>query len=1754
MEKSETVKGGAGEGILLSGSMVDHFRIIGLIGRGGMGEVYLARDTKLGRKVALKRIHSEAIGSVDAVERFLFEAQVTAQFNHPHIVTIFAVGETPGGPYVALEYLEGETLRQRMESESLSLRECMRIGLAIAEGLKEAHGHGVLHRDLKPKNVMITKDGRLRVLDFGLAKVVAGPDASAEKVAAAMREPDAPLEDEASSAASMKGTKGTPRYMAPEQWDNKPSSGATDVWALGVILYEAVTGVHPFQGQSVNQLACQVCSPEPVPSAGSYKNVPLDLAGLIARCLEKDSRRRPTAAEVVGELERLLSGDGTKSVEELSPFRGFLPFTERHAGYFFGRDEEIAAFLERMREETVLPVVGSSGAGKSSFVQAGVIPRLREQGRWLVLRLRPGHKPFRALANRLLFREGTSRSKSAMAAVTGRAKDVSDKLAEAPHRSPWDESDRLVRELAEMPERLALLLADLAEDEDCRVLLFVDQLEELYTLASDETVRRAFMRALCTAADDPHGPVRVVFSLRDDFIGRMAEGPEARAALSRVTVLRSPGPAALKEILTRPVRKAGYGYDDDKLVEDMILSVRGEPSALPLLQFACHRLWERRDQDRRLLTRRDYEGIGGVGGALARHVDGVLEGLSPAQMRQVRSLFLRLVTLEGTRRVLSRRELLEGLGEEASEVLERLTESRAVLVRKSRIRGEPEAELELVHESLIQKWEPLARWIEESREEMAFLAEARQAAELWEKRGRRDEEVWQGDALREARQKMARCAEIVPDLVKRFMEAGEKKERRRLARRRTLWAALIGSFAAAALVAVVIALVVAGKERVAVQRWAEAQREGAQAAFMRGDFLEARAKLRSSLEKVDSPFARALWWRLQQEPLVWKKKISDGIWSVAFSPDGKTVAGGCMNKSVFLIDVKTMTMRVLRGHQDQVTSVGFSPDGKHVAAATWGGQVWYWDIDRQEAKVLSGHQGGVFGTAFTPDGSGLASAGDDGRIVVWGLPQGTKRMELTVAQTRVRAVDFSPDGSLLAAGTADNRILLLDAATGVKLKEITGHEGGVGTIDFSPDGKILVSGSQDQSVRLWDVAAGKELKVFKGHASTVYSVRFKPDGKQLASGSFDKSIRLWDAVSGKVVMEIPGLPGMVTGVSFSPDGRLMASSSDDGVLRLWDTTASGWQNRAPVHTGIVNSVSFSPDGKLLASAGNDGTVMLWDAVSGAPARVLSGHTNGVYEAAFSPDGRVLASGGVDQSIRLWDVASGAQIKSLWGHTGVIMSVAISSDGKQLASSGLDKDIRLWDLESGTLTRTLSGHTGAVRCIRFSPDGKLLASASSDDSIRLWDILAGGEPEVLLGHKDGVWALGFDPDGTFLASGGFDGTLRTWDLETGEGKILKQLGGRIYKLQVHPDGDRVGSPCSDGTAVIVNLSDGSSVYLRGHRSEVDYLSFSPDGSLVATSSDDGTVRLWEADTGKPVWRAPLMLGDPPVLFSHLGWTRLDGAAAGGKPRAARWPKAVEADARQAAVSADAGSLCLVTHDDSLELWDLEADERVLSHPLAHGGDVLAPGRGCVVLADGQARLVHPDGKLTSLADDAGGIALSGEEILVATKRKVLIFSAQGALVASYPSGVGVTAMLKTKDLLIVGYEEGNIELIPLDPARVKPSFSFENVPSSPALRLLPGPMQTLVGGYGNGLLGIWSLENGKLLYAIQLHGPVVHLLLGGGKIYAATELGDYRVVDIGVFYQDYCDLLRDIWKDVVVEWEAGLPRLSQPPEDHPCAAQ
>lgn len=1747
---SSTTAGTREEAKLLEvGTYVDHFRVMRLLGQGGMAQVYLARDTRLGRKVALKMIRPTALGTRDAVDRFLFEAKATALFSHPHIVTIYAVGEYQERPYVALEYLEGQTLKERLEEAPPSGREALRIAGAIAQALAEAHRRQLLHRDLKPENVIIPRDGRLRVVDFGLAKVLEDRDVTVR----ARECEDEPTDETDLFTSREEGLRGTPLYMAPEQWLGQAPTSSVDVWALGLILFEMLAGRLPYQASTAVDLAVQVCNPDPAPEPPEALALPNSISTLLARCLEKEPEQRPTAEQVADRLSELLDTRPAESLNsEESPFRGLLPFSERHAAFFFGREAELEAFLERLREEPMLPVVGPSGAGKSSFVQAGVIPRLREQGHWIVLRLRPGAHPMLTLAAKLSSGEST----------------VLDKTVPSIVPPPMEQEDvgsadeDLAAQLVATPKTLNLTLERLATQSQGRVLLFVDQLEELYTLCQDDQERRAFMTALCTGADDPQEPVRVIFTLRDDFLGRLAEGAEVREALSRLTLLRSPDTTALREILTRPVELVGYRYDDPSLVDDMIAAVGGEAVCLPLLQFVTRTLWDRRDRSEKLLLRSVYEEVGGVGGALAHHADGVLEGMSEGQVSLARHVLLLLVTAEGTRRTVPRTEVLEAVGARAEELLDRLVAARLISVRTARARPGSGSVLELAHESLIRSWGRLSRWVDESREELSLVNEIEQAAELWDRRGCRTDELWSDAALAETERRLSQMEPNLSERAARFLDAADHHRRQRLRRARTqqlLWSAGL-------LLITVIALGVAvafsrQRERAldqrarARQRWAEVQREGARYALERGELLEARARLRTSLQVHDSLQGRALWWQLEREPLRWNYRLSAAAYDVALSPDGQLLAVASQDEAIHLLDMATTEERALRGHDDQVFSVAFSPDGRTLASGTWSGELRLWNLDTGQFQRLEGHDDQVWVLSYSPSGELLASASYDATIKLWRPDNLDDPIVLEEHRAPVGGVAFSSTGEQLATTGFDSLLCLWSAPFDgpPQTKRVPLAQ----DIAFSPDDQTLALAGTDGAVRLVEADTLTQRRLLRGPEVEVNVVAFSHDGRRLATAGHDGSVVIWDLDRDEPWAVMPGDRDVIHALSWSPDDRQLVTVSFDGAVHVWDATTEVRPRPPSAHSGATRDAEFLASGARIASGGSDGTIRLWEVDSGRVTAVISGHDRVVSALAAAPTGVRLASGGDDHSIRVWNTDRAAEERTLTYHEDVINSLSYGPRGLRLVSGGADLSVVVWDLLRGTPARVFVGHRESVQDVAVSSDGLLAASASLDGTVRLWQLDAGQPGPILSEGTAGVWGVDFSPSGQQLVTADESGVVRLWDLEAGTSRVVGRQRGRIYSVAFSPDGRQLATAASDGLARLWDLDSGVATELRGHRAEVNSVAFSPDGTLLVTSSDDGTVRLWSTSTGRARWRAPLLVTDAQGsrLLTHRGWLELTGEARSSEPRPSEraWERRVEELGGLAAVDPSGRWLCLQSDDDQVELWDIRADRRVSRTGLPSVDQLLGHARGCLVRAGPSLRLLEVGGTPRTIrADGVEAVSTDGElsEVLVASGDRVILLSLEGEELWARQIGPRARVMRQFGDVLAVGFDDGAIELS--SPGAEVRAPSAEGTPSSAVVTLAEGPRSTLVAGFANGVYGLWELSSGAKLWQQHLHGSVHHLSFRGDHLVAATDLGDEQTLDLSPLHIDECELLRRVWRRVPAVWSRGAVRPAAPPRDHRCS--
>jgi TonB family protein len=291
-------------------------------------------------------------------------------------------------------------------------------------------------------------------------------------------------------------------------------------------------------------------------------------------------------------------------------------------------------------------------------------------------------------------------------------------------------------------------------------------------------------------------------------------------------------------------------------------------------------------------------------------------------------------------------------------------------------------------------------------------------------------------------------------------------------------------------------------------------------------------------------------------------------------------------------------LQTLSGHSYSVISVAYSPDGQTLASGSSDKTIELWNVKTGNLlQTLFGHSNWVNSVAYSPDGQTLASGSRDKTIKLWNVKTGNRLQTLPGHSDSVRSVVYSLDGQTLASGSDDKTIKIWDVKTGNLLQTLPGHSSSVWSVAYSPDGQTLASGSGDKTIKIWDVKTGNLLQTLPGHSSSVWSVAYSPDGQTLASGSGDKTIKLWDVKTGNLLQTLSGHSIWVNSVAYSPDGQTLASGSGDKTIKLWDVKTGNLLQTFTGHSDSVNSVAYSPDGQTLASGSGDKTIKIWEVVA-----------------------------------------------------------------------------------------------------------------------------------------------------------------------------------------------------------------------------------------------------------------------------------------------------------------------------------------------------------------------------------------------------------------------------------------------------------------------------------------------------------------------------------------------------------------------------
>lgn len=1206
------------------------------------------------------------------------------------------------------------------------------------------------------------------------------------------------------------------------------------------------------------------------------------------------------------------------------PYPGLESFRESEADLFFGREPLVVELCQRVSASSALVVTGPSGNGKSSLVQAGLIPALKAadaRGNSRYASITPGRSPLQAL---------------------GRA------LAGLTHS--LEAEDDLGRRALADDTRLARWLNITSADQPAQqVVLVVDQFEEVFAQKISEDERRAFIAQLSTAAEQAAPILRLVLVVRSDFIGACARYPHLNRLLSANLIqIEDLGPSELLRAISVPALRVGLRLDPE-LVSRIIADVRDAPGALPLMQFALRDLFEAECGSDGVfsLTLEAYLRRGGLHEALRRHADAVFAALTVEQQALARDILTGLVSVGQSEtapltRHTARLSELPGPREGVAEVVGKLSAGRLLTVtgREGVATDGPigESTATLAHETLLEAWPLLVNLVGERRELIRLRSTVIDDATEWSEHGRDLSYLYSGARLAHVLEATRSAQLRVPDHASAFLKAAQVREQelavlveanrnaelvreRRVAnqlRTRNHWitlAALLAVMATAAAIWYALNAQAESQTSLALALAAQARqipdtlpRELDRAGLLAIESLKRSPSVEANLALVE------VLDLLPNERTRFNYERSIG--AVALSPDGAWAVTGSTDGTLWIWNTTTGQERAHMAHDGQVMDVAFSPNGEWIATGSLDGTARVWDAITGQERSRMTHQSVVNAVAVSSDGAWVVSGSSDGTARVWDPATGRERSRIN-HDAPVIDVAFSPDGIRVASGSADHSARIWDASTGREQTRLQ-HDGRVNDVVYSPDGywilttsvggaciwyadtgleyahlsqdetttagafsadgKWVVIGGYSGIVRIWNVATAQERVSFSEDA-IISAVAFSPDGLQVATAGWDNTARIWDVETGQERARMTH-QGEVYSVMFGPDGTWVVSGSGDGTARVW-SEASGQKVASVTHAGPVHALSYSPDGTWVVSGSDDGTTRVWNALSGQE-HVRATIDASVFAVAYSPDGTRVASASSDSTIRIWDAVTGLELIRMQSGSPVD-TMAFSPDSSQIVTGSNHGDVHVWSTVTGEASFRIF-YQERIIAVDFSQDGRWIL-AGSGRNVEVWNA-ANGTGRAHMSQEANITAASFSPDGAWVVSGGSDGIVHIWNSETGKELVHMSQETAITTVAFSPDERWVASGSVEGIVRVWNATTGDEQAHIIHDADVSSIAFSPDSEWVISGSNDQTARVWLAETGQEQSR---MTHKGPVIavsFSPDG-TRVATASLDGTARVWLW---------------------------------------------------------------------------------------------------------------------------------------------------------------------------------------------------------------------------------------------------------------------------
>lgn len=1473
------------------------YEIANQLGTGGFGTVYRAEQISINRQVAIKIIKADLANRPDFIRRFEIEAHVIARLEHPHIVPLYDYWRDPNGAYLIMRYLRGGSLRQLLNKQgTITPQDSAVILDHIASGLDHAHRNNVVHRDIKPGNILLDEDGNAYIADFGIAK-------------------DITLKD--SSMTDADGIVGSLDYLSPEQARSEQVTARTDIYSLGVTVYEMLVGRHPFhESSSIERLYKHINEPLP-----EITNIDVTIRDAVNEVIQTSTQKNPShryqnvlefahafrdavnatdylATQLTPReyevLIRIVDGLSNKQIaEEMfiavstvktyvkniykklgvrsrvqatirahelnllnlgvgqeiptltgesylpepeNPYKGLRPFDAADHLDFFGREALVQKLLAKMNDDSnlsrFLAIVGPSGSGKSSLVRAGVIPAL-----W------NGYLP------------GSDRWYT---------------LDIVPGAHPLDELEIALARIASkaIPELHEYLWRDnrglsrasklILPEDDTELVIIIDQFEEIFTLVNDEKERQQFLDILHGVVMDPRSRVRIIITIRADFYDKPLHYPEFGELMrNRIETVLPLSAKELERAIVAPAERQHVVFEEG-LVSHIVSEMNYESGALPLLQYALTELFEHRKG--LLLTHEAYHHIGGAVGALANRAEAIYSEMNPEHQQITKQMFLRLVILgEGsgdTRRRANQSELLSIT--EASDVMEEVisvyTDNRLLLLDNDLTTREPT--VEVAHEAILSQWQRLREWIDESREAIKMQQRLSHMAQEWQHANNDVSFLLRGSRLQRYEKWIVSNSLALTDGEMNFYHESlaqrkklAKSEAKRQEREATLELRSVRRLRYLVGVLVVFLMVVGGLMLFAFDQQVQAQEE-ANNTQQQLDITRSLAMSAYALvNQEDDPFL-ALSLAIEAMRIDTPTDIARQIfYDFSFLER--------LQKVIIFPNIDA--------------DLVISPDGKYMYVSS-GRRTGFYRYDLRTGNIQKSYPEKnstlrIYSMSLSSNGRYLYYVGEGrtngGEILDTETGEIVAEFPVNIDEGFKTTSSLSPDERLFVVGDTRGGITLWDTTTIEMIRQFPGHDVWVESITFSPDGDMVASSDAWGNIILWDVSSGESIATLSDHTDSVSKVTFNPAGDLLVSSSDDDTAKIWDIDTGEVLHTLVGHTENVNDAIFTRDGQRVLTASYDSTVKIWDVISGDLIDTYTGHIDDVLQVMEHPSGKMIISRdaptnhpnniepGFDPEIHIWELEANEFSPIIAEHKTSVSDVSYSLDGSHLVSAASNGDINLWNTQTHENIQSFDGHRGTVNEAIFSPDGAYILSAGRDRTARLWDAMTGE--EIMSFDVGSpVLSVAFSHDGQI-AFAGAFQEVSLWDVATGDKLQTLNGHEGGITDMVITNDDKLLTSS-TDTTLNLWNLEAGE--IIRTFAGHediVNAIALSPDGTHVLSGSNDGTIKTWDISTGELVTTWTEVTlQVLDIDISPDGTTALVALSDGTVKFLDMTTGAEIY--------------------------------------------------------------------------------------------------------------------------------------------------------------------------------------------------------------------------------------------------------------------------------------------------------------